>query len=107
MKPSSPEKPETGIVNIDKILFLPIGVVSGLVAGQIGKRLFALVWKMVDDEEAPKPQIRDVDYGKLVLALVLEGAVFNLIRGLSEHGIRQSYARLTGSWPGDEQPEPS
>jgi nitrous oxidase accessory protein NosD len=88
-----------------KILFLPVSIVSGLIAGQIGKRLFTLIWGVIDDEEAPKAHHREVNYIKLGAALLLEGAVFALIRGFVDHGARQGYARLTGSWPGEEKPE--
>jgi hypothetical protein len=37
-----------------KIRFLPISVVSALVARQVGKRSLGLTWKVFDDQEAPK-----------------------------------------------------
>jgi hypothetical protein len=90
---------------MDKILFTPISVGSGLVAGIIGRKLFAVLWGVIDDEEAPKPEHRRVQPVKLVAALVVEGALFGLIRGLVDHGSRHAYLRLTGEWPGDEEPE--
>jgi hypothetical protein len=90
---------------MDKILFTPISVGSGLVAGMIGRKLFGAVWGLVDDEEAPRPEYRRVQPIKLVAALAIEGALFALIRGLVDHGSRQAYLRLTGAWPGDEEPE--
>jgi hypothetical protein len=90
-----------------KLLFVPVGIISGLLAGQIGKRLFTLMWGVVDDREAPKPEHRDVDYGKLVAALLIEGAVFAVIKGLVDHFARRGYARLTGSWPGEAEPDPA
>ena len=44
---------------------------------------------------------------KLIAALLLEGATFRAVRGLFDHGARQAFHRLTGSWPGDERPEPA
>lgn len=88
-----------------KILFLPISIVSGLIAGQIGKKLFALMWGVIDDQEAPKAEHREINYVKLFAALLIQGALFALIRGLVDHGARQGYARLTGTWPGEEAPE--
>jgi Protein of unknown function (DUF4235) len=90
---------------MDKILFTPISVGSGLVAGIIGRKLFAALWGVIDDEEAPKPEHRRVQPVKLVGALLVEGALFALIRGLVDHGSRHAYLRLTGEWPGDEEPE--
>jgi hypothetical protein len=92
---------------MDKILFTPISVGSGLVAGIIGRKLFAALWGVIDDEEAPKPEHRRVQPVKLVGALLVEGALFALIRGLVDHGSRHAYLRLTGEWPGDEEPEGS
>jgi hypothetical protein len=88
-----------------KLVFLPFSVGSGLVAGVIAKKLAAGVWRLVDDQEAPKPEHRDVDGVKLVAALLIEGAIFSVVKGLVDHGSRHGYARMTGSWPGDERPE--
>jgi hypothetical protein len=39
---------------------------------------------------------------KLVLALVLEGALVRLLRGGLDHASRHGFARVTGAWPGAE-----
>ena len=41
----------------------------------------------------------------LGLALVIDGTVFALIRGLVDHGSRLAFTRATGAWPGEEQPD--
>ena len=89
-----------------KLMFLPISLGSGLLAGLIGKKTFELIWGVIDDEEAPKAQHRQISLPKLVAALAIEGALFALIRGLVDHGSRQAFARATGAWPGEERPEP-
>jgi Protein of unknown function (DUF4235) len=89
-----------------KVIFLPVSIGGGLLAGFIGKKLFGLIWGMIDDQDAPQPQHRNIHLGKLALALVIEGALFALIRGLVDHGSRHAFSRLAGSWPGEEQPEP-
>jgi hypothetical protein len=38
---------------------------------------------------------------------LLEGAIFRAVRGVFDHGSRQAFSRLTGSWPGEERPERS
>ena len=90
---------------MSKVLFLPVSVGSGLLAGLIGKRVFGLIWGRIDDQEPPKPEHRDVALGKLVVALVIEGALFTLIKGLVDHGSRRAFARVTGAWPGESEPE--
>jgi hypothetical protein len=90
-----------------KILFLPFSIMAGLIAGFVSKKLFDGVWKLVDDEESPEPEHKEISIGKLALALMLEGAIFRAVRGLVDHGARKSFYNLTGSWPGDEAPEPT
>jgi Protein of unknown function (DUF4235) len=89
-----------------KFVFLPISIVTGLLAGLIGKKIFEQLWGVVDDQEPPDAKHREVAYGKLVAALFLEGAIFRLIRGFFDHGARHAFQRLTGTWPGEEAPEP-
>jgi hypothetical protein len=88
-----------------KFLFMPISLVLGLIAGQISKKIFDFVWGTVKDEEAPRPKHRELPYGELVVALLIEGAIARLVRGFVDHGTRQGWARLTGAWPGEERPE--
>jgi hypothetical protein len=89
-----------------KLAFTPLSIGLALLAGQVSKKLFDLVWGVVDDEEAPRPKHRDVPLLKTAVALVVEGAIFRLVRGLTDHGARRAFAGVTGSWPGEERPEP-
>lgn len=89
-----------------KILFIPLSVAGGIAAGYVGKKAFELVWGLIDDKEPPGPEHRYISMGKLVAALALEGAIFRVVRGLFDHSARRGFLQLTGSWPGDEEPEP-
>jgi len=84
------------------VAFKPIGIVSGLLARLLGKQLFELVWRLLDDQPPPEPKHRRLALGKLAAALVLEGAIFRLLRGFAEHGARHGFSALTGQWPGEE-----
>jgi hypothetical protein len=88
-----------------KLMFLPLRVGAGVIAGIAGKSMFRALWGLVDDHEAPKPEHRRIRVPMLALALVIEGALFRGLRGLADHGSRRAFARLTGSWPGEEAPE--
>jgi hypothetical protein len=85
-----------------KVLFAPIGILAGLAAGFAAQKGFERIWAIVDDEQAPAVENREVSYPKLVLALLLEGAIFRLVKGMVDRGARVSFASLTGSWPGEE-----
>jgi hypothetical protein len=87
---------------VGKLAFRPLGVIAGLVAAALAQRLFVRVWALVDDSEPPKPDQRDADLRKLVPALLVQGAVFAVVRGLVDRGTRQAYRKATGAWPGEE-----
>lgn len=89
-----------------KFLFAPIGIAAGLAAGFAAQKAFEGVWGLIDDEEAPEPEHREVSFPKLLTALAIEGAVFRIVKGIVDHGMRVGFSRMTGTWPGDERPEP-
>jgi hypothetical protein len=90
-----------------KVAFLPVSILGGIIAGLIGRKVFDAVWGKVDEQEAPRPDHRDISLPKLAVALMIEGAIFRLVKGLFDHGARRGFARMTGAWPGEEAPEGS
>jgi hypothetical protein len=78
-----------------KFLFLPFSIAAGFIAGTLSKKIFEGIWGLVDREEAPDAEYKEVSIAKLVLALVLE-----------DHEARRGFYKLTGRWPGEEAPEP-
>ena len=88
-----------------KIFFAPIGIIAGLLAGIAAQKAFEKLWAVFDDEEAPAPDQREVAVPKLIAALLVEGAIFRLVKGLVDRGTRSGFASLTGSWPGEDRPE--
>jgi hypothetical protein len=88
-----------------KLVFTPISIVAGLLAGMVGQKVFERLWGLIDDEEPPSPEHREFSWPKMIAALAFEGAIFRLVKGLTDHGARSAFANLTGSWPGEEAPE--
>jgi hypothetical protein len=88
-----------------KVAFIPISLLGGLLAGLIGRKIFDVIWGKVDEEEPPHPDHREISLAKLAVALAIEGAIFRLVKGLFDHAARRGFARMTGSWPGEEEPE--
>lgn len=89
-----------------KVVFAPIGIGIGLIAGAVARKAFERIWGLIDDEEPPQPEHREIRWPKLLAALALEGAIFRLAKGVTDHELRRSFAGLTGTWPGKEAPEP-
>jgi Protein of unknown function (DUF4235) len=90
---------------VGKVVFTPVSIISGLLAGLVASKLFEFIWSRFADEEAPEPEHRKVSWPQLIIAMTLEGAIFRLTRAVTSHGTRVAFARATGSWPGDEGPE--
>ncbi len=88
-----------------KLVFTPLSIVLGLLAGLVAKKIFEQVWGLIDDQEPPDAKHREISFVKLVFALIFEGAIFRLVKGLTDHGARRAFARATGTWPGEEAPE--
>ena len=91
---------------IARILFTPFSIAGGLVAGFVGKKVFEQIWGLIDKEEPPGPKHRETSWVKLIAALALQGAIFRAVRGAFDHKSRSSFAKLTGTWPGEKRPEP-
>ena len=85
-----------------KFLFAPIGIGAGIVAGMLGKKAFERLWAVIDEEEPPEPDQRNAPTAKLIAALAIEGAIFRVVKGMTDYGARKAFAGATGSWPGED-----
>jgi hypothetical protein len=91
---------------MSKFLFTPFSIAAGLLAGLLGRKLFEQIWGLIDKEEPPEPKHRNISEAKMFAALAVEGAIFRTTKGAIDHYARRSFASLTGTWPGKEEPEP-
>jgi hypothetical protein len=91
---------------IVKVLFIPFSVIGGVLAGLLGRQVFAKIWGLIDEEEPPDPSHRRAPASKIVAAAALQAAVFAAARAAADRGSRRAFAGLTGSWPGEEEPDP-
>ena len=89
-----------------KLLFIPISVIAGLIAGFISRKVFDQIWGVVDSEEPPDSKHRDIEWGRLLLAGAIQGAIFRMVKEATDHGSRRAFYRTTGAWPGEERPDP-
>ena len=89
-----------------KLLFIPVSIAIGLLAGAVGKKTFNQLWGLIDEEEPPDSKHRDVSWGRLLLAGAIQGAIFRAVKEASDHGARRAFYRTTGAWPGKKHPDP-
>jgi hypothetical protein len=77
---------------------------AGLIAGAVASQVFRKVWKEVDPESAdepPQPLQSDYTLRKVLIAAVIQGAIFSAVRALVDRGGARMFERWTGEWPGD------
>lgn len=89
-----------------KLLYKPMGLVVGLIAGLLGRQLFNFVWGKLDDQEPPEATTELAPWGKVIGAAALQGAIFGAVRAAVNRGGAKTYEHLTGVWPGERRPDP-
>ena len=89
-----------------KLVYKPVGILLGIVAGLISKKLFEQLWALIDDEEPPKPTTERTTWPKVLGSAALEGLTFRVTRAAVDRAGAQGFSSLTGVWPGEERPDP-
>jgi len=95
---AAPAEPPAPLVG--RLMFAPVKLVARRVAPRLAGRLFAGLWRAVDDSAAPpRAEVRQPSMTRLALALALEGATIAVVRGVLDQASRRQFARITGRWP--------
>ena len=85
---------------MSRILFAPFSIAGSLVAGLIARKAFDGIWSAIDDEDPPDPGEEREPLARVLVAAVLQAAVFAAARALFDRQARRAYRGITGSWPG-------
>ena len=88
------------------VIYRPIGLLLGILAGLAGRRLFDFAWTKVDDEEPPKGSTQEAPWVKIIAAAALQGVIFKTTRVVVDRYGAKGWTYLTGSWPGEKRPDP-
>jgi hypothetical protein len=87
-----------------KILYRPLGLASSVVAGVIAGQVFKQVWKHAtpgDQADAPKALESEYKLQEVLVAALVQGAIFAAVKALVNRGGAKAFERWTGEWPGD------
>ena len=89
-----------------KLIYKPIGIVLGVLAGLLGRRIFTFAWSRIDDEDPPKPTTEVAPWSKVLAAAALQGMIYRVTRVVIDREAARGWAYLTGVWPGERRPDP-
>lgn len=90
-----------------KLIYKPFGIIIGLLAGVLSKKVFEALWGVFDNEEPPKPTTLDTSWGKVVGAAAVQGVTFKVTRAVVDRGAAKGFYGLTGAWPGPKTTQKS
>jgi len=83
-----------------RVLFAPFSIIGSLIAGFVARKAFDGIWSAIDDEEPPEAGEEQESLARVLLATILQAAVFAGTRALFDRQARRMFRGLTGSWPG-------
>ena len=89
-----------------KVIYRPIGLILGILAGLLGKRFFDFAWTKIDDEDPPKGTTQQAPWGKILAAAAVQGMIFKTVRVVVDRYGAVGWNYLTGAWPGEKRPDP-
>jgi Protein of unknown function (DUF4235) len=85
-----------------KLLYKPVGIVTGMLGGMVAGAVFKQVWKAVaGEDEAPRPTDARRGWREALLAAAFHGAIFAVVRAAVDRGAAEGTRKLTGVWPGE------
>jgi hypothetical protein len=85
-----------------KLLYKPIGTLVGVLSGLLAGAIFKRVWRAVaHEDDAPSAKDKYRSWTEVVSAAAVQGAVFGGVKAAVDRMGAVGYARLTGVWPGN------
>jgi hypothetical protein len=88
------------------VIYKPFGIILGLMAGMVGKKLFDFVWTKIDDQEPPEATTKETSWPRLLAVATVQGVIFRVTRFVVDRYGAIGFQYLTGVWPGEERPDP-
>lgn len=89
-----------------KLIYKPFGIIFGILAGLVSKRIFDFIWSKVDDEDPPEATTEMASLPKVLAAAAVQGMTFKVTRAAVDRAGARGFANLTGVWPGPKYQEP-
>lgn len=95
---------ETPTSKSAKIIYRPVGLVSSMAGGLIASAVFKKVWASMESgghPDPPGPLESEYPLKKILLAAMLQGSIYFLVKTLIDRGGATLFQKWSGEWPGD------
>jgi len=91
------------------LLYKPFGLILGILAGLLSRKLFDVMWGKLDPDhqEPPEAKTKDTTAAKAIGAQVLQAAVFAGVRAGVDRAGARAFEHTTGVWPGEKEKDPA
>src|SRR5262249_8116438 len=87
-------------VGVEKVLYKPVGILGGIVAGMVAGAVFKQTWRLIGHEDqAPQPRDEDRNWSEILLAAAVQGAIFAFVKAAVDRSGATAMRRVTGAWP--------
>ena len=86
-----------------RILYRPIGLASSLIGGLVAGLVFKQVWRLATpgkQSDPPKALETEYPFKQILLAAVLQGAIFSVVKTIIDRQGGRLFEKATGEWPG-------
>jgi len=83
-----------------KVMYKPVTLLAGVLSGLLAGSIFKRVWQVAARED-DAPQATDAERGwrEVLVAAALQGAIFAVVKAAVDRGTAAGTRRLTGTWP--------
>lgn len=87
-----------------KLLYRPVGLVGSVVGGIVAGQIFRQVYRRAvpgNRTEAPKPRDAQSNWREVLVAAVIQGAIYAGVKALIDRGGARAFQKVFGEWPGE------
>lgn len=87
-----------------KVLYRPVGMLSGIAAGAVAGVVFKQIWKLAspsNSEDTPKALESEFPLREIILAAAIQGAIYATVKAVVDRGGARAFEQVFGEWPGD------
>ncbi|MBB5868859.1 putative metal-dependent enzyme (double-stranded beta helix superfamily) [Allocatelliglobosispora scoriae] len=87
-------------MNTSKIVYKPVGLIGGALAGVAAGMAFKQLWRLASGEDdTPNATDERRTWREILIAAALQGAVFAVVKAAVDRGGAVGVRRITGRWP--------